>query len=323
VTAIARTTQDTVETQQFIAGSTATFIAQLSLTPPAPTSSPTPQNGMIAFVSNRAGNNDIYVINPDRTGLKLLTDDSSSDSFPSWSPDGQYIVFTSDMRGGQKLFIMNKFGALVRQLTSGEGEDYGAKWSPDGETIVFSSNRSGAWKIYTISRFGGEVVDILKNKDLKFSYNPAWSPDGKQIAFEAQSNDGNRDIYIMNVNGNNVQRITTDEGLDQKPSWMPDGKKIVFTSNRYGYPDIFTINLDGTGVTPLTSHDVLDNDPAISPDGKSFVYSLKINTDENLYIRSLVTGGLLRLTYITNVSNSNPSWQPIPWYITLTPTANP
>src|SRR5213083_3084647 len=75
-------------------------------------------SGLIAFVSNRDGNNEIYVMNADGTGLTRLTNDPASDVYPAWSPDGSRIAFTSTRDGHNNIYIMNADGSGVTQLTT-------------------------------------------------------------------------------------------------------------------------------------------------------------------------------------------------------------
>jgi len=86
-----------------------------------------PDGSKIAFVSARDGNQEIYMMNVDSTGLKNISNHPADDADPSWSPDGLKIVFTSNRDGEYyQIFIMNIDGSDVIQITS----DYGNKFSP-------------------------------------------------------------------------------------------------------------------------------------------------------------------------------------------------
>ena len=62
---------------------------------------------------------------------------------------------------------------------------------------------------------------------------PAISPDGQWIALSS-SREGDYDIYVMNIDGSDVRRLTQSSGLDMRARWSPDANSIVFTSNRDG-----------------------------------------------------------------------------------------
>ena len=100
-----------------------------------------PNGETIAFVSNRAGNDDIWVMNKDGLNLVNLTSDSNfSDDNPMWSPDGNYITFSSNRAGSIDVWVMSKDGSGLTNLTGHSGElDDLHTWSPNGEFIAFRS----------------------------------------------------------------------------------------------------------------------------------------------------------------------------------------
>src|SRR5439155_1757270 len=83
----------------------------------------------------------------------------------------------------------------------------------------------------------------------------AWSPDGTRIAF-ADNSDGDDEIFILNLDGSGVTRLTDNTFRDAPTAWSPNGAQILFLSDREGGDeDIFVMNADGSGVTPLTFND--------------------------------------------------------------------
>ena len=74
------------------------------------------QNGLIAFASNRDGNFEIYVMNPDGSGQTNITNNPASDNYPAWSPDGSKIAFSSDRDGNAEIYVMNADGSGVRRV---------------------------------------------------------------------------------------------------------------------------------------------------------------------------------------------------------------
>ena len=77
--------------------------------------------------------------------------------------------------------------------------------------------------------------------------------------------DGNYEIFVMNVDGSGLTRLTNNPYTDCCPSWSPDGRRIAFDSYRGGQEDIYTINADGTGLMNLTNNPSWDADPSWSP----------------------------------------------------------
>jgi len=82
-------------------------------------------------------------------------------------------------------------------------------------------------------------------------HQPSWSPDGTRLAF-SRTVEGNQDVYVMNVDGSDVTRLTTDAGYDSEPHWAADGLSIAFTSTRTGSSDVFVMKPDGAQQTQRT-----------------------------------------------------------------------
>ncbi len=141
--------------------------------------------------------------------------------------------------------------------------------------------------------------------------HPAWSPDGSKIAFSA-TRGGNWDIYVVNADGSNVTRLTSDPALDAAPDWSRDGKQIVFTSNRGdGWTDIYVMNADGTNVKRLTSDPASDYNPVWSPDGRKIAFASDRvgGGDKEIYTMNADGSGITRLTFDPD-PNDRPDWSP-------------
>lgn len=105
--------------------------------------------GEIAFQSDLDGNNEIYVLTPDR--LRKLTDTTWSNEFPKWSPDGKRIAFSANPGGRYQIYVMNADGSDVRQVTRGEYNAIEETWFPDGKRIAFTEQRRrGLGKSYSL-----------------------------------------------------------------------------------------------------------------------------------------------------------------------------
>ena len=182
-----------------------------------------PDGGKIAFVSNRDGNHDIFVMDADGTNPVNLTRDSeSNDHGPHWSPDGSKIVYVSDRRGGYNLHIMNPDGTGQTNLTSGLDSDQSPQWSPDGSRIAFLRYYPGrgSTNILVVEPDGTNLVNLTSHDggDSRFS----WSPDGNRILFDSDR-DGNRDIFAMDSDGMNLVNLTDSPGEDLAAQWVQAG----------------------------------------------------------------------------------------------------
>ena len=225
--------------------------------------------GRIVFHSDRDGDDEIYTMNADGSGVRQLTRNSDDDGLPDWSPDGRRIVFDSDRDGDAEIYVMNADGSGVRQLTDNSSSDWWPNWSPDGRRIVFVSHRDGDWEIYVMNADGSRVRQLTDNSSGDSS--ASWSPDGRRIVFYS-NRDGDWEIYVMNADGSRVRQLTDNSSPDWGPSWSPDGRRIAFNSSRDGGDEIYVMNADGSGVRQLTHNNDGDYRPHWSPDGRRIVF---------------------------------------------------
>jgi len=200
----------------------------------------------IVFCSQRTGQGEIFVMNPDGTGQSNLTNNAREDLDPCLSSDGTRIVFEAwpgDMGG--EVFIMDADGSNEQNLSNNPDEDYDPAFSPDGSKIVFCSDRDGDWEIYLMNADGSGQTN-LTHSAATTDRVPSFSPDGSNIVYASDFN-----IWLIGVDGANKRQVTTS-GSDYYPSFSPDGEHIVFTSWRDFNSEIYRMSMSGTGQTNLT-----------------------------------------------------------------------
>jgi YD repeat-containing protein len=241
---------------------------------------PMPQAGgsKVVFSSNRDGQTQLYLMNPDGSGQVRLTSSGGNDDSPRWSPNGTRILFQSDRdnpsTGYNDIYVMNSDGTGQTRLTTDPDDDSSASWSPDGSRIVFQSLRNGQlYQVYVMNADGTGQLNL--SNSLGSDGQPSWSPDGTRIAFASErDHEGFASVYVMNANGTGQRRLTfsADYVTDEQPVWSRDGSKIAFVSTRDGDKEIYVMNADGTGQTRLTAAAGNDDSPSWSPDGTKIVF---------------------------------------------------
>lgn len=178
-----------------------------------------PDGSKIAFVSTRnEGQEDIYVIPSNGSGTpQNLTLLPGSDTDPSWGLNNR-IVFTSKRTGTSQIYTMNPDGTALTGPVTTLGENFLPQWNNHGNRIAFVTTREGSdnQEIYTM-RAGGEEQTRLTNTPGK-EWDPSYAPDDSKIVF-GSDRVGNLELYTMDINGANQDKITLDEHIDNHPDW--------------------------------------------------------------------------------------------------------
>ncbi|MCI0777636.1 MAG: PD40 domain-containing protein [Chloroflexi bacterium] len=203
---------------------------QLELTEDARFASWSPDASQIAFVSERDGNSEVYVMNADGTGLVNVSQSDGPDggSFgPVWSPDGSQLAFASFRDGRAQILAVN----------------------PDGSGLITVASPSGS----TVSR-----VDQI-----------VWSPDGSRIAFAAAIGELNQDsdVLVVNADGTGVRNLTDSPSLGETlAGWSSDSSRIFLVGDdaTSGAKAISSITVDGSDLTSLSGAEGNGSQAAVS-----------------------------------------------------------
>ena len=264
-------------------------------------------NGDIAFVSNRAGNFDIYKMGPEGGNESQLTTSPGDERNPSWSPEGLRIAYDRD--------------AYIHVLAEDAWDvqihscfyDSQPSWSPDGQRHVLY--RQYGKTPYLLTRhINGTDEHGFKTPAIGV-YAPEWSPDGTTIVFENDrygvDNRFYSGIWIMDADGSNPRAVTDSENNDSMPSWHPDSKRIAFASARDGNLEIYVVKSDGTGLTRLTNDDASDFDPVWSPDGTKIAFISNRDRDHEVFVMDADGTDVTQLTN-NHDQEADPDWQAEP-----------
>jgi len=272
----------------------------------------------IAFVSNRDGNYEIYVMDPNGSEQTRLTYNDADDREPSWSPDGNKITFASNRDGNYQIYVMNCDGSNQTQLTyNDDANDRQPEWLPDGEKISFTRDKwyqdeydiLHEYAFYTMNVSGDPNSLQVRLSGSHYFVHPTWSADASQIAFITVLPPTCYCSFISVIPsaGGDGIRITDYPGLKTDLSWSRDGKNIAFSFKiTFYYSQIGMVPATGGDIILITDNNI-DREPSWSPDSNQIVFCSDRSGNHDIWTM-LSTGG--NLTQLTDnpADDCEPSW---------------
>jgi Tol biopolymer transport system component len=278
---------------------------------PASGTSPSTRN-KIAFVSDRDGDAEIFIMDRDSNNLQQVTHNSVGDRHPSWSPDGSQIAFTREGRGVYPdIFVISDDGSSEYSLVDHHASDIWPAWSPTGEWIAFQTNRDGNWEIYLIKPDGSKLRQLTTHS--ADDQMPAWSLDGTRVYF--QSNRGDMlQIYSVNTEGGQEKHHVASGFNYQCPRPSSVDNRLAFqSSDQDGNPEMY-IEVDGH-IWRVTDVGSEEKTPVWSPDGQMIAFVSARNGKFDIYfveqdkVLSIgPSGAIWRDLVVGSGNNEDPAW---------------
>jgi TolB protein len=260
----------------------------------------------LAFVSDRTGHKEIWLMDYDGYGQHNITNHRSISLTPRWSRDNSKIAYTSYRRGNPDLYIQSLLDNRLLSFPSFGGLTTTPAWAPDGDRIAFTSSQTQDPEIYVSDIRGRNLKRVTNSRGVDIS--PVWNPKtGLEIAFVSDRS-GTPQIYVMDAEGANVRRLTTEGGEAVSPSWSPDGDKIAFAWRKAltGNFDIFLIDIATGKYIQLTRDGANNEQPVWSPDSRHIAFESSRNGGRQIFI--MLANGT-RQKAVTSVGrNTAPSW---------------
>lgn len=182
----------------------------------------------IAFVSDRNGTNDIWVMNADGSSQTRVTTLAGEENHPSFSPDGLAIVFSETQNDLASLMVVNVDGSGLRTLTSGPYKDWNPSWGARG--IIFSSNRDVAsehWKAWIVRPDG---TGLQRFGDF-LAIDPAWTKDGNLLFSDDSAGNGSTSSISLFTTSSGLKRVVVNQvgyfaGISIRPFREPHNVKL-------------------------------------------------------------------------------------------------
>jgi TolB protein len=265
------------------------------------TGRPGPFLSRIAFVSDRTGAKELWVMRWDGSEEQQLTRYNSIALAPAWSPDGEWLAFTSFLHGSPQLFILRPTQEYLKVLSALPGVNSSPSFSPDGKNVAFATGADGVTDIWVVPAAGGTPLRLTHT--LGISTQPAWSPNGRQIAFTSNAG-GSPQLYIMDAEGTNVRRLTFEDTYADEAAWAPDGITLAYTTRVGDRFQIATLDLrtDTRTVIPGPGN---NESPCWSPDGTILAFVSDRTGSRQIFVTD-PTGHPRQIT--TRGNNLQPAW---------------
>ena len=257
----------------------------------------------------------LYFGTLDEAGAKKVATEFAADIlklFGGVSLAGTKVYFVSDRTGNKEIWSMDYDGSNQKQFTSYRSITTFPAMSADSTKIAFTTYSRGTPEIFMHSIITGRKLNYYNQRA---SVNAAsdFTPDSQHLLIYSTASGGYSQIYITDVNGGNIRRISNSNSIDVEPKANPKtGADLVFVSGRGGLPQIYRMSMDGTDVQRLTNGEGEAVNPCWHPDGQHIAFAWTRGYDPgnyNIFIMDVATREVTQLTH-GNGRNENPSWAP-------------
>lgn len=287
-----------------------------------------PLTNAIVYVSNQNGHPDIWVMKPDGSEKKALTNDAFEDAEPVVTPDGYTIIYVSKHEGAyNQIYVMDSDGSHPHRLTQITGNKSGLSISQDGKSAIFLCAGS-VWK----APLSEEHPDRLLPTEMQAATERTTAGNKSPFIWAALSHDGTAIAAVRDQEG--VQTAFWMKPGDDMPSpvaaanfsggapfaaekvgasWAPDSRKLILTASQAKGPSIIAVaDMDAGQIAPMTVKPAIDS-PRWSPDA-NFIVCQALNrksateySPTGLLLFDLSAG---KTYFVAPGASRGPSWSP-------------
>ena len=239
----------------------------------------------IAFMSDRDGNWEVYIMDRDGSNLVNLTNAPSADGLPIPVPGRDQLAFVSDRDGDLlDLFLMDLNGENVTNIThTPDSNDIPIDWSPDGQYLVFVNDQSGSSEVFLRQTDSGEVINLSERDDAR-AYSD-WSSQTNRLILATDTEAGIT-LFTTDPNGSEHQPLTDGTYPAGGARWSPDGRQVAFMAIAPDSTSIDIFLVDAAGGEPINLTQSPSNDrfPRWSPDGSKIAFLSDRDGNHEIYV---------------------------------------
>jgi Tol biopolymer transport system component len=257
-----------------------------------------PDGQMIIFQGVPTGqeNYQIFTMDLKTRAIKQISRGQGACTCSFFRPDGEKIIFAAsperaqaapagkykwDLTPHMNIFEANVDGSATIALTQGSAYHAECAYSPDGSQIVYASDEDGSMNIYIMNSDGTNVRKLTHTTDC-YNGGPFFSPDGGKIIFRAdRAVPDLLQVFVMDIDGNNLKQLTDNEAVNWAPFWHPSGKAFAYTTSIHGHHNyqIYLQFINTGGQYRLTYFPRFNGLPTFNREGSKLLWTSKRGDD--------------------------------------------
>src|ERR1017187_6654360 len=223
---------------------------------------------------------------------------------------GSHIYFVRQQGQNKEIWVMDADGKNQTPVTHYNSLSIQPAISPDGSRLAFTSYVHGNPGIFVFSVDPIRDLGFYNQRGASVTATPSFTPDGKQIIFASSSGSGHCcRIYLANLDGSDVDRLSDGTGEASNPAWHPDGQTLAFSWTRgfaTGAFNVFIMDVAIRHPTQLTHGEGRNENPSWAPDGKHIAFMSTRSGRSQIW--SMLADGTQLQQLTTQGSNLSPVW---------------